>query len=102
MTACLKLWTVVFSPTGHTMVRETVYCNLKHGWGRRRCYSNWQVTQWAVKQSAYVTTFRTFSQTDVIILRAKPEWGIFQQTSQSLEEESKMSAPAFLLPIVYA
>ena len=54
-----------------------------------------------MKQSTYVMTFHRFSKADEIGMQMNPERGTLQQTSKGLEEESKMSASRFLLPIVY-
>ena len=45
--------------------------------------------------------FRMFSKVDEIGMQMNPERGTLQQTSQGLEEVSKMSASRFLLPTVY-
>ena len=84
----------LFSPKGCVMGREIVY--LKHGCICGGSFSLAAHTMAQKKQSAYVTTFRWFSETGVIGLRAKPERGTFKLISYNPEEESKMSASVFL------
>ena len=55
------------------------------------------------RETVYVCyqTLRRFSKADEMGMQTNPERGTIQQASYVLEEESKMSASRFLLPIVY-